>query len=349
MGTVNTSGIERLAAAVAQLGQQGREVVLVTSGAMAAGLAPLGWSSASLPRDPDQLRAVSAVGQISLMENYRRIFAEHGRVVGQVLLAPTDFWIRNRYLKSRGTVNALLELGAVPIINENDAVADDEIRFGDNDRLGALVAHLVDADRLVLLTDIAGLFTADPRVDESASLIEEIVSFDHRLEEMAGSSGSAVGRGGMASKLAAAKMATWSGVETIIADANRPGVLIDAVNGQPGVGTVFRARSQKLSARKLWIAFAVQSVGQIRVDSGARQALENDQRSLLGAGVTSTEGSFDSDAPVEVVDPAGEVFAKGLVRWRSEDLERFSGRRSHDLPPELPPEVIHRDDLVMLP
>jgi len=348
-GTVNAQSIDQVAAGVAELGRDGREVVVVTSAAIAAGLAPMGWSSSRLPRDPAHLRAASAVGQISLMENYRRVFADHGRVVGQVLLAPTDFWIRNRYLKSRGTIRALLELGAVPVINENDAVADDEIRFGDNDRLAALVAHLVDADRLILLTDIAGLFTADPRIDESASLIEEIVSFDHRLEEMAGSSQSTVGRGGMASKLAAAKMATWSGVETVIANANRPGVLVDAANGKQGVGTVFRARKQRLSARKLWIAFAVRSSGQIQVDSGARLALERDQRSLLGAGVMSIQGSFDADAPVEVVDPNGEVFAKGLVRWRSDDLKRFSGRRSQDLPGELPPEVIHRDDLVMLP
>jgi glutamate 5-kinase len=237
----------------------------------------------------------------------------------------------------------------VPVLNENDAVADDEIRFGDNDRLAALVAHLIDADRLVLLTDTAGLFTADPRTDTSASLIEEIVEFDQRLEDMAGGPGSAGGRGGMASKLAAAKIATWSGVESVIARSDRPDVLLDAMAGIAGVGTVFRPRPGRLPARKLWIAFALRSSGRIVVDDGARRALEQKQRSLLAAGVRKLEGSFIVDDAVEVVDEAGAVFAKGLVRWSSEELGRFAGRRTSELPDELPDEVIHRDDLVMVP
>ena len=237
----------------------------------------------------------------------------------------------------------------VPVINENDAVADDEIRFGDNDRLSALVAHLIDADRLVLLTDTPGLFTADPRVDTTASLIEEIVEFDQRVEAMAGGPGSAAARGGMASKLAAAKIATWSGVETIIAHSQRPQVLTDAVAGVDGVGTVFRPHPGRLSARKLWIAFALPASGRITVDQGARHALEHRQKSLLAAGVKTLDGTFGVDDAVEVVDEDGEVFAKGLVRWESATLAAHAGRRTADLPSELVDEVIHRDDLVMLP
>jgi glutamate 5-kinase len=348
-GAVNEPAVTKLATEVAAAVGSGHEVVVVTSAALAAGLASLGFTAGSRPRDPDVLRAASAVGQISLIATYQAALAAHGLVAAQVLLAPTDFWYRNRYLKSRGTIHTLLGRGAVPVINENDAVADDEIRFGDNDRLAALVAHLVEADRLVLLTDTAGLFTADPRVDTSASLIEEIVEFDQRLEQMAGGPGSAVGRGGMASKLAAAKIAAWSGVETVIARSDRPAVLNDAVSGMAGVGTVFRPRPGRLPARKLWIAFALPSSGRIVVDRGARHALEQRQGSLLGAGVRKLDGTFAVDDAVEVVDETGEVFAKGLVRWSSDELGRYAGRRTSELPADLVDEVIHRDDLVMLP
>jgi len=348
-GEVSVDAIGKLAAEVALLCTAGHQVAIVTSAAIAAGLPSLGYRPDRRPRDADLLRAASAIGQISLIVTYRDALAANGLAAGQVLLAPTDFWYRNRYLKSRGTIQALLSRGVVPVINENDAVADDEIRFGDNDRLAALVAHLIEADRLVLLTDTAGLFTADPRTDTSASLIEEIVEFDQRLEEMAGGPGSGSARGGMASKLAAAKIATWSGVETVIAWSDRPSVLVDAVGGKPGIGTVFRPRSARLPARKLWIAFALPASGRVVVDAGARIALERRQRSLLAAGVTKLDGSFAADDAVEVVDADGEVFAKGLVKWSSEDLARHAGRRTTDLPEELNDEVIHRDDLVILP
>jgi glutamate 5-kinase len=349
-GELNVTAMEKLAGEVAALHRAGHQLVLVSSAAIAAGLPALGYDpTARRPNDPDVLRAASAIGQISLIATYQAVLAREGLATGQVLLAPTDFWYRNRYLKSRGTLDVLLRRGVVPVINENDAVADDEIRFGDNDRLSALVAHLIDADRLVLLTDTAGLFTADPRVDTSASLIEEIVEFDQRLEEAAGGPGSSGGRGGMASKLAAAKIATWSGVETVIARSDRPDVLTDAVAGATGTGTVFRARSSRLPARKLWIAFALPASGRIVVDRGARDALERGRRSLLAAGVVELDGAFAADDPVEVADQSGEVFAKGLVRWSSETLNDNAGRKTADLEPDLPDEVIHRDDLVMLP
>jgi glutamate 5-kinase len=263
----------------------------------------------------------------------------HGTLAGQVLLAPLDFVHRTQYLHARGTLRHLVDLGVVPVVNENDAVADEEIRFGDNDRLGALVAHLVGAQLLVLLTDAPGLLTADPRRTAEASLIEEVVEIDHELERLAGGPG-AVGSGGMASKLAAAKIATWSGVETVIADAARPGVLTAALAGEARAGTVFRARAARLSARKLWIAFALGSSGSLTVDEGARAALTERGRSLLAAGVTGVTGTFRPEDAVEIAGPDGRVFAKGLVRLAAERAAEWMGRRSQ--------VVVHRDDLVLV-
>ena len=348
-GDIDHTAVAKLCAEVADLRSEGHHVVVVTSAAISAGLGPLGFTPDNRPKDASLLRAASAVGQIALMSTYKGHLASNGLAAGQVLLAPTDLWHRSRYLKSRGTLETLLANGVVPVINENDAVADDEIRFGDNDRLAALVAHLIDADCLVLLTDTAGLFTGDPKHDANASLIEEIAEVDQHLEKIAGGPGSAHGRGGMASKLAAAKIAAWSGVETTIAQSDRPKVLREAVEGVAGVGTVFRPRTQRLPARKLWIAFALPPAGRIIVDTGAREALERRNRSLLPAGVTGASGQFVADEAVELVDESGQVFAKGLTRWCRADLDEYSGQQSKDLPTELVDEVVHRDDLVMLP
>ena len=240
------------------------------------------------------------------------------------------------------------DLGVIAVVNENDAVADEEIRFGDNDRLAALVAHLVRADLLLLLTDAPGLLTADPRHVAEASLIEEVIEIDHQLEAMAGGPGTIEGSGGMASKLAAAKMATWSGVETIIADAARPGVVGAALSGAPGVGTVFRPRAERLSARKLWIAFALAASGRLVVDAGAQRALRTNGRSLLPAGVVSVEGTFGPDDAVEIAGPDGTVFAKGLVRLAAKRSTLWVGRRSDQLPEDMSHLVVHRDDLVLV-
>jgi glutamate 5-kinase len=240
-------------------------------------------------------------------------------------------------------------LGVVPIVNENDAVADDEIRFGDNDRLAALVAHLVGADLLALLTDTPGLLSADPRLDSNASLIEEIVEFDKDLEALAGGAGTVGGSGGMASKIAAAKIAAWSGVRTVIAAAHRPDVLSDAVAGVPGVGTIVLPHERDLPARKLWIAFAVGSSGSITVDAGARRALESGGASLLTAGVIDVVGAFGADDAVELKDQSGEVFAKGLVRFGADVIRDAAGKHSSALPAGVSSEIIHADDLVMLP
>jgi len=275
--------------------------------------------------------------------------AAHDLVAGQVLLAPLDFGVRSQYLHARGTLLRLLELGVVPLVNENDAIADDEIRFGDNDRLAALVAHLVGAELLVLLTDAPGVLTADPRLDGSASLIEEIVEFDQELMARAGGAGTVRGSGGMASKVSAARMASWSGIRAVIAAADREGVLVDAAAGTPGVGTVVRPKDHRLNARKLWIAFAVGSSGRIVVDDGARRALLERGVSLLPAGVVGAEGSFAADEAVEVAGPDGVVFAKGLTRYDAALLRAVAGRRTNDLPEGAAQVAIHRDDLVIVP
>ncbi|MEN3315971.1 MAG: glutamate 5-kinase [Acidimicrobiaceae bacterium] len=347
-GEIAVAAIDKLCTEVAGLRGRGDRVVVVTSGAIAAGLPALGLS-ATAPTDIATLQAISAVGQSRLMRTYDDLLGRRGLVGGQVLLAPLDFVHRSQYLHARGTLGRLLDLGVVPVVNENDAVADDEIRFGDNDRLAALVANLVGADVLVLLTDTPGLLDRDPRFHEDASLIEEIVEVDHQLEGMAGGTGSVRGSGGMASKLAAAKMAAWSGVRAVIAAANRPGVLEGAVDGTPGVGTTVRPRDRRLSARKLWIAFAVKASGTVVVDEGARMALMDRRSSLLPAGVVDVTGSFEADAAVEICDADAKVFAKGLVRLSADTLRQVAGRRTRDLPDSVPHEVVHRDDLVTLP
>ena len=346
-GQVDTAAIDKLAGEVAEARDAGHRVVVVTSGAITAG-----WTSLSegrpRPSDTATLQAVAAVGQPLLMQVWSEALQRRGLTLGQVLLAPLDFGERRQYLHARATLTRLLELGVVPVVNENDAVADEEIRFGDNDRLAALVAHLVGAGLLVLLTDTAGLLTGDPRRQSDASLIEEVVEIDHELEAIAGGPGSAVGSGGMGSKLAAAKIAVWSGIEAVIADASRPGVLAALASGTPGVGTRFRPRQTVLPARKLWIAFAIGASGSIVVDSGARQALVDRGKSLLPAGIVSVRGDFGVDDAVELVGPDGVVFAKGLVRHGSADVAGWAGHRTEDLPEDLASEVIHRDDLVVL-
>jgi glutamate 5-kinase len=347
-GAITPAAIDKLAAEVALVRAGGDRVVVVTSGAIAAGLPVLGLADRR-PTDIATLQAVSAVGQGHLLGHWVRALAEAGLIGGQVLLAPHDFVDRRQYLHARGTLSLLLDLGVVPVVNENDAIADDEIRFGDNDRLAALVAHLLRAELLVLLTDAPGLLSADPRLDRHASLIEEIAEVDHEIEALAGGPGSARGSGGMASKLAAAKIAAWSGVRVVIADAARPAVVVDAAAGLPGVGTVFVPREQRLAARKLWIAFAVAARGTVVVDEGARRALVERGVSLLPAGVLAVHGTFDGDDAVGIAGPDGTVFAKGLSRHPSGQLQALIGRQTWELPEAVAHEVVHRDDLVILP
>ena len=347
-GRIDDTMIAKVATEVAALRAAGHVVIVVSSGAISAGLAPLKLDGRR-PTDLPTLQAIAAVGQHRLMAVWDAAFGCHGLVPGQLLLSPLDFIDRQQYLHARQTLERLVELGVVPVVNENDAVADDEIRFGDNDRLAALVAHSCGADLLVLLTDTPGLLTADPRLAEGADLIEEVLEIDAELERVATGGGSERGSGGMASKLAAAKIAAWSGVRVVIAAAAREHVLADAAAGVAGVGTVVRPRDRRLSARKLWIAFALRSSGTIVVDAGARTALVERGRSLLPAGVVGVTGGFDAGDAVEIATGDGVVFAKGLARHPAALVTAWAGRQTADLPVEADREVVHRDDLVVLP
>lgn len=345
-GALDDGALLKLCDDIAAARARGVDVVLVMSGAIATGLPALGLTER--PTDIGTLQAIAAVGQPRLFERLNAMLGTYRLVAGQVLLTAYDFIHRSQYLHARETLRRMLDLGVLPVVNENDTVADDEIRFGDNDRLAALVSHLLRADVLVLLTDTPGLFTADPRRSEHASLIEEIVEVDAAIEALAGGAGTARGSGGMASKLSAAKIAAWSGVRAVIAAASAGNVVVDAIEGRP-VGTAFPARPHRLPSRKLWIAFAQGASGRVVVDDGARRALVERHTSLLPAGVRDVIGDFAIDDAVEVVDEHGRAFAKGLSRYASLTLRNVAGMRTSDLPAGLPHEVVHRDDLVVLP
>lgn len=349
-GGLQTAAIDKLASEIALARSDGHLVVIVTSAAISSGLPLLGFSG-DRPKDTLTLQAAAAVGQSRLQRAWDDGLAANGLLGAQILLTPNDFFHRRQYLHARQTIERLLQLGVVPVINENDAIADDEIRFGDNDRIAALVAHAIGAELLILLTDQAGLYTADPRIDESASLVEDVVASDRQMDELqaaAGGVGTQRGSGGMFAKLTAARMAAWTGVRAVIASAQRENVVRDAIAGVPGVGTIVHPRNQKLSARKLWIAFAMPAAGRILVDQGARRALTRGNRSLLPAGVTAMEGDFDSGAGVEIGDDTGMVFAKGVTHYDSVTLRSSIGVQTAELAEGVPHEVVHRDDLVVL-
>ena len=343
-GVIDVAMIERVCRQVAVLRADGSDVLVVTSAAVASGVRALGFEKR--PSDLLTLQAVSAVGQSRLMHHWDTALATHSLVSGQVLLTPNDFFDRRQYLHARATLQRLLELGVVPVINENDAIAGDEIRFGDNDRIAALVAHLVGADVLVLLTDTAGLFTGNPRTDANATLIEHLDEVSSDIEALASGAGSARGSGGMLSKVRAAKIASWSGVRAVIAGSRGDNALLDAVAGSPGCGTTVTAHDRRLSARKLWIAFAGDSVGHVSVDAGAERALRERGVSLLPAGVVAVSGEFEAGDLIEIVGPSGLAFARGMARLDSGAVDAAKGRRSDATDGSV---VVHRDDLAVLP
>ena len=345
-GVIDVAAVAKLSDEVAALRTDGHEVVVVSSGAVAAGVAALGL--AARPTDMQTLQAISAAGQSRLVEAYNRELARHGLVGAQVLLDPHDFVDRTQYLHARSTIERLLELGCVPVVNENDAIANDELRYGDNDRLAALLANSIHADVLVLLTDMDGVYTADPRRDPTATLIPLVRVGDPLLAVRAESGGSGRGSGGMASKLTAARMASWSGLRSVIARASRPDVLAGAVSAEL-VGTTFEAHDRSLSARKLWIAFAAEVMGSVEVDAGAERALTDRPNSLLPAGVVAVTGSFVEGDTVDIVGPGGRAFARGLAAVDAKVARRVVGLRTGDLPAGVNHEVVHRDDLVVLP
>jgi glutamate 5-kinase len=345
-GMIDDDAVEKLVDEVAALHADGHELIIVSSGAVATGVAALGLRAR--PADMRTLQAVSAVGQSRLVERYNLEFDRHGVVGAQLLVDSMDFVARRQYLHLRSTLERLLELRVVPIVNENDAIANDELRYGDNDRIAALIANSVSADVLVLLTDMDGVFTADPRRDAGAALIPFVGKNDPLLAitAAAGAGGSGRGSGGMASKLTAARMASWSGIRAVIARAARPDVLAGAVSDEL-VGTTFEGHDRVLPARKLWIAFAAEIGGTVVVDDGARTALTERPNSLLPAGVLRVEGAFEAGEVVDIAAPDGHVFARGIASVPALGLRHAAGRHTRDLPEGLD-EVVHRDDLVVL-
>ncbi len=345
-GQLRLDVIGSLVDQLAAVRAQGHEVLLVTSGAVASGVSGMGLTDR--PGDVLSLQALSAIGQPRLMAAYAGALARHGLVAAQVLLVPHDFVDRTQYLHARATLERLLDYGCLPVINENDAIANDGIRYGDNDHMAALVSHLVSADLLVLLTDTDGLFTDNPRTNPGAVRIAEVAADDPLLGVTADATGSDRGSGGMESKLAAARIASWSGVTTVIAGAATEGSVLAAVAGDPLRGTRFLAHDRDLPARKLWIAFAAEESGRVTVDDGARDALVTRGTSLLPAGVVAVDGGFDAGEVVSVVTRGGEMVARGLALMSSAQVTASMGRRSAELGVDSPSVVIHRDDLVVL-
>ena len=322
--------------------ERGLEVILVSSGAIAAGLGPL--KLPSRPTDIPTLQAAAAVGQGRLLGKYAEALRAHGVMVAQVLLTQHDFVHRRQYLNARNTIERLLALGVIPIVNENDTVATDEIRFGDNDRLAALVANLIHARLLLLLTDADGVHAADPRRNPDSPVLDEVERITPELEQAAGGRGSDLATGGMASKIAAAWVATFSGVGVVVANATAPDVIEKVASGER-VGTYFHPRHQRASARRLWMAFAQPPVGTVFVDDGARRALVEQKRSLLPVGVTGVDGKFEAGDTVDVATDGASVFARGSVRYSASELLEAKGQSSGAFQGR---EVIHRDHLLIL-
>ena len=342
--------IARLAADIAAIMDQGREVILVSSGAIAAGLAKLGLKKTkSMPLSLKQ--AAAAVGQSSLMWAYEKTFAAHDKKVAQVLLTREDLSNRTRFLNARNTLHTLLDHDVIPIINENDTVSVDEIKFGDNDNLSGMVTHLVDADLLVILSDIDGLFTADPKIEPTATLIPLVEKITSEMERGAGDAFTSVGTGGMRSKLMTAKKVGSFGAHMVILNGKKNNALQDLFAGST-VGTLFLPKSEIQDSRKHWIAYTVKCNGRVVVDAGAREALVNKGKSLLPGGVVEVEGNFKIGDCVTCVDHAGTAFGRGLVKYSSDELDRIKGLKTTQIESVLGhkdyDEVIHRDDLVIL-
>jgi glutamate 5-kinase len=334
---------------LAVLMRDGREVVMVSSGAIAEGMKRLGWRTR--PKAVNELQAAAAVGQMGLAQIYETKLRENGAGSAQVLLTHADLADRERYLNARSTLLTLLKLGVIPVINENDTVVNDEIKFGDNDTLGALVANLVEADALVILTDQRGLFTADPRKNPDARFVHEAVAGDPALEAMAGGVGSAIGSGGMITKILAAKRAAGSGASTVIAWGREPDALLRLARGE-AIGTLLVAQTAKHQARKRWMADHLQLRGAVTVDVGAAEKVRADGKSLLPIGMTGVEGDFSRGDVIAVRDPQGVELARGLANYSSAEARMLCRKPSADIERLLgyaaEPEMVHRDNMVLM-
>lgn len=349
-GKRNFSQIDRLARELSDLQNQGKEMILVTSGAVAVGVDRLG-----LAKKPDTIpgkQAAAAVGQGVLMHTYEKFFADYGQVVAQVLLTKTESLDRHRYTNSRNTFMELLRQRVIPIVNENDVVALDELKIGDNDNMSALVAGIVDADLVIILSDVDGLYTANPQTHPEAKLVHTVTEITPAIEESAGGAGTLRGTGGMATKIQAAKAATSSGINLVIASGTEKNAVPRIVAGEE-IGTLFVSRENRLQFRKRWLAFGARIMGSIIVDEGCCKALHKAGGcSILPAGITGVEGSFEAGSTVSVKDAQGHEMARGLVHYGSEELTKIKGCRSGEIEELLGhknfDEVIHRDDLVIL-
>jgi glutamate 5-kinase len=328
---------------------QARQVVLVSSGAVAEGMQRLGWKKR--PTAVNELQAAAAVGQMGLVQMYESCFSKHALRTAQVLLTHDDLVDRKRYLNARSTLRTLLDLGVIPIINENDTVVTDEIRFGDNDTLASLVANLIEADALVILTDQAGLYSADPRKNPDAQFIEYAAAGDEALEAMAGGAGSSVGTGGMLTKVLAAKRAARSGAHTIIASGREKEVLIKLASGEL-IGTHLHTQQGKMLAKKQWMADHLRVSGQLKLDAGAVKVLRSEGKSLLPVGVVAVDGSFERGDVVACLDEQGQEIARGLVNYSSAETARILRQPSNQIASILgyvdEAELIHRDNLILL-
>ena len=334
---------------IAGLSKAGVEVLLVSSGAIAEGMKRLGWKTR--PHEVNQLQAAAAVGQMGLVQVYESSFRDHGLETAQILLTHDDLADRTRYLNARSTLTTLLQLHVIPVINENDTVVTDEIKFGDNDTLAALVCNAIDADTLIILTDQHGLFSADPRNDPSATLISEARAGDSQLEAMAGGAGSSLGRGGMLTKVQAAKKAALSGATTIIAHGREANVLI-RLHGGESIGTRLTADALSLTAKKTWLAGHLKTSGTVTLDTGATRALMQGGKSLLPIGVTAVSGNFVRGELVSCLNTGGVEIARGLVNYSSAEAQKIMRRPTLAIEELLgyiaEPELIHRDNLVLL-
>jgi len=345
---VDCNAIDSWVNQIAELLSQGKEIVLVSSGAIAEGMARLGW--ANRPDSIHDLQAAAAVGQMGLIQIYESSFLRFNRKTAQILLDHDDLASRQRYLNARGVMKRLMDLGVVPIVNENDTVVTDEIRFGDNDNLAALVANLIDADVLVILTDKDGLYDANPDDDPAAQLVTEAKATDSSLDSLVGESSSQLGRGGMVTKLQAARLASSSGCSTIIAGGRNNDVLIDIASGK-SIGTLLKAHQKPIAARKQWLAGQLQVKGKLVLDDGAIEVLVRHGRSLLPVGITSVDGTFGRGDLVSCVDLRGIEVARGLVNYSVEEARKLCGESTSSISKILgykdDDEMIHRDNLVL--
>jgi glutamate 5-kinase len=328
--------------------RDGREVIMVSSGAIAEGMKRLGWTTR--PQELHELQAAAAVGQMGLAHMYETKLRENGLGSAQVLLTHADLADRERYLNARSTLLTLLTHGVLPVINENDTVVNDEIKFGDNDTLGALVANLVEADALIILTDQKGLYTADPRRDPAATFVHEARAGDAKLEEMAGGAGSSIGKGGMITKILAAKRAAGSGASTVIAWGREPDALLRLTQGE-AIGTLLVAQTQKQQARKQWMADHLQLRGSVTIDDGAVSKLKGDGSSLLPIGMTGVDGDFSRGEVIAILDGQGQEVARGLANYAAAEARLLCRKPSSQMSELLgyaaEPEMVHRDNLVL--